>query len=138
MLGKPKAGWSTFRLFDIEADASHMVDIPFAWLKACLFAIQNNVPVALYIDEEGSEVCIHSYYTITYVIVNRDDEVKCHALEYDFRKLTLDLIEDIKAYFEEWVRWSPYVTEESELARRRDELKALLLETESAIKNKMK
>jgi len=135
MFGKPKAGWSTFKLFDIEAEASYLVDIPFEWLKACLFAIQNKIPVALFIDEEGSEVCIHSYYTITYLIVNRDDEIKCHKLEYDFRDLTLELIKDIRAYYEEWVQWSPYETEEEDFERRRKELKELLLETENALEN---
>ena len=122
-------------MFDIEADASYLVDIPFEWLKSCLFAIQNKTPLALFIDEEGSEVCIHSYYTVTYVIVNRDDEVQCHKLEYDFRDLTFELVKDIRAYYDDWIQWCPYETEEADYKRRRKELNELLFKTEAALEN---
>ena len=135
MLSKPKDGWTTVSIEDFESEASYLVDIPFDWLNACLTGMVNKVPITLFIDEEGSEVFIVSYYDVTHVIVDRADLPE--SITYrniDFMDITNGIIEDIKLYFEDWVRWSPYEDTEEECKIRSVHLKKLIKETEKALK----
>lgn len=95
----------------------------------------NKVPITLFIDEEGSEAFIVSYYDVTHIIIDRDDVSKCITYRnVDFMDITNAIIEDIKLYFEDWVQWSPYEETENEWEKRRTRLKKLILETEAALK----
>lgn len=135
MLSKPKNGWSTVTIGEFESEAGYLVDIPFDWLNACLTGMVNKVPITLFIDEEGSEAFIVSYYDVTHIIIDRDDVSKCITYRnVDFMDITNAIIEDIKLYFEDWVQWSPYEETENEWEKRRTCLKRLILETEAALK----
>lgn len=81
MLLKPVNGWTTVSIKDFQAEASYLVDIPFQWLNAFLSGFRYKIPVSLFIDEEGSECFITTYYDGTYIITDRDDEVACKFTE---------------------------------------------------------
>lgn len=134
MLSKPKNGWTTVSIGEFESEASYLVDIPFVWLNACLTGMSKKVPITLYIDEEGSEAFIVSYYDVTHIIVDRDESPE-HILyrNIDFLDVTHALVEDIKRYFNDWVEWSPYEDTEADYKKRKLQLKTLVLETEKVL-----
>lgn len=102
------------------------------------YGIENRLPITLFIDEEGSEEYITSYYDVTHIIVDRDDEIQCLTYrKYDFMDLTADLICDIRKYFEDWVGWSPYEEEEEAEGKREKRLRDLIAETEFALEQEM-
>lgn len=130
MLAKPKAGWTTVTIGEFEAEASYLVDIPFEWLKGCLIGLKEKIPITLFIDEEGSEEYIVSYYEGTHIIIDRDDQPQCMTYRnIDFMDITKSVIDDIRLYFEDWVQWSPY----EDWKKRKVELKELILETEKTL-----
>lgn len=136
MLSKPKNGWTTVSIGEFEAEAGYLVDIPFDWLNACLTGLRNKVPITLFINEEGSEEFIVSYYEVTHIVIDRDEKPECMTYRnIDFMDIARAVIEDMKLYFEDWVHWSPYEETDEEWEKRQIELKALILETEKALKN---
>lgn len=85
-------------------------------------------------DEEGSEEYIVSYYDVIHIIIDRGEQPQYITYRsIDFMDITKAVIEDIKLYFEDLVRWSPYEDTEKDWNKRRTELKELILETESAL-----
>lgn len=134
MLSKPKNGWSTVSIGEFEAEASYLVDIPYDWLNACLTGLSSKVPVTLFINEEGSEEFIVSYYEVTHIIIDQGSESECITYrDIDFMDIAKAVIEDIKLYLEDWVEWSPYEDTEEKWEKRRIELKELILKTENAL-----
>lgn len=73
MLSEPLNGWTTVKIKDFEAVAGYLVDIPFDWLNSCLNGLKTRTPISLFIDEEGSECFIVSYYDVTHIISDNDD-----------------------------------------------------------------
>lgn len=135
MLSKPVNGWTTVSIKDFEAEASYLVDIPFEWLNACLNGFKYKIPISLFIDEEGSECFITTFYGVTHIITDRDDEVLCRTYrDIDFMHITEMLLNDIKEYFEDWIVWCPYEDTEADFQRRRIELSKLIEETENVMK----
>lgn len=139
LLSKPDSGWSEIKIRDFEAVASYLVDIPFEWLSICLYGLKNRVPISFFIDEEGSECFIISYYDVTHIVVDRDDEVECHTYrDIDFMDITKCLIEDIREYYDDWTCWSPYEDAEEEIAERKIRLNSLISEVENELNNEVR
>ena len=61
MLSKPKNGWSDLKICGFEMCISDIQDIPTHWLQACLFGLDNRLPITWYFDTEG---------TVGYVILD--------------------------------------------------------------------
>lgn len=135
MLSKPVNGWTTVSIKDFQTEASYLVDIPFEWLNTCLNGFKYKIPISLFIDEEGRECFIITYYDVTHIITDRDDEVACSTYrDIDFMDITDMLLNDIRKYFENWIVWSPYEDAETDFQRRRIELSKLIEEVENALK----
>lgn len=143
MLSKPHHGWTTITLKDFTAEAGYLDDIPFDWLLSCKNAFNNDynnphyLPIALHINEEPDECMIVSYYDYTHIIIERgNNPTNTRCITYDdidFMDITNMLLHDIREYFDDWVKWSPYEDTEEDHARRRIELKKLLNEVEEAL-----
>ncbi len=133
MLSKPKYGWTTITIEDWQTEASYLFDVPFEWLRACLNAMEYNIPICLFVDEEGSCCYINSYYNNTYIIIERDETTLHNCRNTDFFDLTYSLITDIKHHFEDWVKWYPYEESEDDFIRRKKELKRLIDKTENSL-----
>ena len=130
MLSEPHNGWTTVRIKEFETAASYLVDIPFDWLNSCLYGLKNRTPISLFIDEEGSECFIVSYYEVTHIISDNDD-VQCYTYrDIDFMDITYCILHDIREYFDKWICWSPYEDSEEEVAVRKERLKDLITEVE--------
>lgn len=127
MLSKPKAGWTKVTLGEFEASASYLTDIPFEWMKSFLHFFEENIPVALFIDEEGSDCMIVSYHEDTYVIRNNGRKPKLIRIwDMDTKTLAKEFLYDITENFEDWVRWNPFGDSEDDFVKRRNELRKLV------------
>ena len=133
MLSKPDIGWTVFSLGDFRAEVSYLVDIPFDWLISCKNALKYNIPASFFLELEGESCIVTSYGYDTHIICqNHDCEYTLTTVrDVDFVQLSRMLVEDIRLYFDDWVTWYNFEQKESDFARRRVALKALIEETES-------
>ena len=133
MLSKPDNGWSVFSLGDFQADVSYLVDIPFDWLISCKNALKYNIPASFFLELEGESCIVTSYGHDTHMIFSHHDGAYTlkTVRDVDFMDLSEMLLEDIRLYFDDWVTWYSFEQKESDFARRRAALKALIEETEA-------
>ena len=137
MLSKPEVGWCKVTIDDFSADASYLVDLPFDWLRASFNSLRYNLPLALYIDEEGSNCTIVGEWCCSYVIINHGDyNPELKALNVDMLDIILALVRDINAYFEDWV--TDFDEKETEdRTERRAELRELVDSVEKLLDEKL-
>ncbi|MBP0971312.1 MAG: hypothetical protein J5753_04665 [Oscillospiraceae bacterium] len=133
MLSKPDIGWTVFSLGDFQAEVSYLVDIPFDWLISCKNALKHNIPASFFLELEGESCIVASYGNDTHIIYNHHDGAYTLTTVHgvDFMDLSAMLLKDIRLYFEDWVTWYNFEQTESDFARRRVALKALIEETEA-------
>lgn len=132
MLSKPRYGWSEVTLGDFKTSASNLDDVPFDWLRACKNGLEYGLPISLYIEEEGSNSIIVTYYYSTHIIIE-DEELNRNLKtieDLDFMDITYMLLNDFRDNFEDWVKWFVYEDSETDFERRRKELKQLIDETD--------
>jgi len=132
MLSKPKSGWSEFTLGDFKTCVSYLVDIPFDWLISCKNAMKHNIPVSFFLELEGEECIVTSYNARTHIVISdEEDEYMLKTVcDVDFIDLSAMLLEDIKKFFDDWVKWNPYEQTQEDFTRRQAALKELVEETE--------
>ena len=135
MLSAPLHGWTTFSLGGLEYEVSYLVDIPFEWLIACKTALEHNIPASFFLELEGEHCLLTSYQSATHIIhCDHEDVYTLHTVEdVDVLALSRMLVHDIRAYFDEWVKWYPFEETDEDLLRRRAALTTLLAETDAAI-----
>ena len=142
MLAKPENGFVHVSLGDFEAQANYIFDIPFDWLKACRYALENKAPLTLFIDAGAQNFCyITSFYDTAYIVTHKagkkDAELKT-INGLDFMDITDMLLRDIEANFEEWVRGYIFEDTEKDFARRRVMLRSLLDDVKEALRPEAK
>ena len=135
MLSKPDIGWTVFSLGDFQAQVSYLVDIPFDWLISCKNALKYNIPASFFLELEGESCIVTSYGYDTHIIFKNHDcaysLITIH--DVDFMDVSKMLLNDIRLYFDDWVKWYDFEQTESDFARRRAALKALIEETEACL-----
>jgi len=135
IISEPKNGWVSIKIKEFESEASYLVDIPFDWLRSCLAAFETRTPVSLFIDEEGSECFITSYYDVTHIVIDRDEETELITYrDIDFFDITDALIYYIGKYFDQWAEWDPYHDSDEEISQRKILLKKLISDVEEAMR----
>lgn len=137
MLSRPKIGWTTITIEDFTAEGSYLADIPFDWLRACLNGLQYDLPVALFIEEEGSTCTIVTEWIYTYIIIHRDDSPEMRTLPIDRLDIISELVDDFEAYFEDWVTEFDEKESDDKTARR-TELRELLDSVKTVLDEKKK
>ena len=121
MLGKPHGGWTEIKIGDFIGYGSYLTDIPVDCLNACIFALSNNSPLSFFVDEEGSEFIVTSYYNGTYIIKryeDSDEEEELFSSTLNFKDLATEILYDIEKYYEDWIKWLPYNEEYGSLSRK--------------------
>lgn len=138
MLSKPENGWVRVTVGDFQTEASYLADLPFDWLKGCINSLRDNLPLSLFLEEEGTVCYINAYYPVTHIVCeNSDYSADVHTVhDMDMLDLTYQIIGDIRADFEAWVTWYDFEKGEEHYARRRTELTALLNEAEQALRRR--
>ena len=136
MLSTPENGWVKVTVGDFQTEASYLTDLPFEWLRGCINSLRYNLPLSLFIEEEGTVCYINAYYPVTHIICEDSDfSASVHTVrDLDMLDLTYQIICDIRADFEAWVTWYDFEQGEAHFARRRTELAALLNEAEEALR----
>ncbi len=107
MFGKPKHGWVDIDIGEYRGHGSYLTDIHYDFLDAAVHALRNNVPFVLYIDEEGCDTFVTSYYADTFV--NRvTDKVETYHSNIGFQDLIDEGVSDIERYLEDWAMYWGY------------------------------
>lgn len=120
MLGKPHGGWTEIKIGDFIGYESYLTDIPVDCLNACIYALSNNSPLSFFVDEEGSEFIVTSYYNGTYIIKRYEDSDEGEEFlssSFNFRDLAIEILYDIEKYYDDWVKWLHYDEECGDLSR---------------------
>ena len=107
MFGKPKHGWVDIDIGGYHGRGSYLTDIHYDFLDAAVHAFRNNVPFVLYIDEEGCDTFVTSYYSGTFV--NRvTDKVETYHSDIGFQELIDTGVSDIEPYLKDWAMYWGY------------------------------
>jgi hypothetical protein len=103
MFSKPKHGWTDIKIGDFTGCGSYLTDIPLDFLLSAVNAAENNIPFAMFIDEEGTDLYITAYHYG--VVINRfADEVETyHYFDIEFRDFLLEGVNDIVANLDDWL-----------------------------------
>ena len=113
MFGKPKHGWVNIDIGEYHGHGSYLTDIHYDFLDAAVHAFRHNVPFVMYIDEEGCDTFITSYYNETFV--NRvTDKVETYHSNIGFQELIDTGVSDIEQYLEDWAMYWGYDDDDDE------------------------
>lgn len=111
-------GWGNFECDEFSGRFSYLEDTPIDLLHAFECYLEKHIPVAIYMDEEGSSwILVLTHYSV-YVIVERDDTnlIEINILPDDFIR---EILYDIENQFEETVLWISYDPDEDLQQRKR-------------------
>lgn len=113
MFGKPTHGWVNIDIGEYHGHGSYLTDIHYDFLDAAVHAFRHNVPFVMYIDEEGCDTFITSYYSETFV--NRvTDKVETYHSNVGFQELIDTGVSDIEQYLEDWAMYWGYDDDDDE------------------------
>lgn len=127
MFTEPKHGWTDLKLGCFESRASYLTDIPIDCLDVFIYALQSNSPATIYFDAEGWDFHLISSYYESYIISNKNEKSDLYLIKGSFKELAKELIEDIEKYFDGWINWECYKSDnEDELKERRELLNSKL------------
>ena len=124
MFSKPKNGWVNIKIEDYKINGSYLTDIPMNFLDSVISSIKTNLPIYIFIDEEGSENIICAYYDEIYIILKHDD-VEYKRIDMSFNLFRKNIINGIEMYLNEWINWN-MDDDVEELKNRENEFKEKL------------
>lgn len=124
MFSKPKNGWVNIKIEDYKINGSYLTDIPMNFLDSVISSLKSNLPISIFIDEEGSENIICAYYDEIYIIVKHDD-VEYKRIDMSFNLFRKNIINGIEMYLNEWINWN-MDDDVEELKNRENEFKEKL------------
>ena len=137
MLSKPNAGWVDINIGGYILSASYLTDIPMDFLNSVISSLKNNLPVSIFVDEEGRENIICAFYDEVFIIVKEenDDLIEYKKIDMDFNLFRKSIIDDIEMNFNEWINWNMERDVEV-LKAREDELRTKLFDAKECYKKK--
>ena len=125
MFSKPKGGWVDINIGGYTLNGSYLTDIPMNFLDSLISSLKSNLPVSIFIDEEGVENIICAYFNEVFIIVKNGDEIEYKKIDMDFNLFRKDIIDDIEKYLNEWINWN-MIDDVAELKNRENELSTKL------------
>lgn len=107
LFSKPKGGWVNINIGDYVIDASDLTDVPVDYLNALIASLKYEVPICVYIDEEGREdiICVIGDM-LTISIMEDRRQVDFKTLKIDYNAFVKEIILGVEEYFDHWVKWS--------------------------------
>ncbi len=122
MFTKPKHGWTEIHLEDFEGLGSYTQDVPVDVMFACIRSLWHDTPLELRFDEEGSAFTLTAEET-TKIVTEGEFGVEEYHIKRSKIELIREIIDDMKAYFEEWIQFSEeYACFEDDEAEAKEEL----------------
>ncbi len=106
MFSRPNGGWVDINIGDYTINGSYLTDIPMDFLDSLISSLKSNLPVSIFIDEEGRENIICAYFNEVYIIVRNDDFVEYKKIDMDFNLFRKDIINGIETNLKEWINWN--------------------------------
>lgn len=106
MFSKPEVGWVDINIGGYTINGSYLTDIPMDFLDSLISSLKSNLPISIFIDEEGIEDIICAYYNEVYIIVRNGDDVEYKKIDMDFNLLRKEIINGIETYLNEWINWN--------------------------------
>ena len=106
MFSRPKVGWVDINIGGYIINGSYLTDIPMDFLDSLIPSLKSNLPVSIFIDEEGIEDIICAYYNEVYIMVRDGDDVEYKKIDMDFNLFRKEIINGIETYLNEWINWN--------------------------------
>ena len=106
MFSKPNVGWVDINIGGYTMNGSYLTDIPMDFLDSLISSLKSNLPVSVFIDEEGIENIICAYYDEVYIIAKHGDDVEYIKKDMDFNLFRKDIVNDIETNLNEWINWN--------------------------------
>lgn len=106
MFSRPKVGWVDINIGGYTINGSYLTDIPMDFLDSLIPSLKSNLPVSIFIDEEGIEDIICAYYNEVYIMVRDGDDVEYKKIDMDFNLFRKEIIKGIETYLNEWINWN--------------------------------
>lgn len=105
MFAKPKNGWTDILIGDFEGLGSYIQDIPKEVMETCIASLQENTPLQLHFDEEGSEFTLTAAET-TKIIAQGFYGPEEYEEKISKNALIQEICADMETYFSDWVEFS--------------------------------
>ena len=108
MFSKPNGGWVDINIGGYILSASYLTDIPMDFLNSVISSLKNNLPVSIFVDEEGRENIICAFYDEVFIIAKEEngDLIEYKKIDMDFNLFRKSIIDDIEMNFNEWINWN--------------------------------
>ncbi len=138
MFSKPHGGWVDINIGEYILSASYLTDIPMDFLNSVISSLKYNLPVSIFVDEEGTENLICAFYDEVFIIAKEEngDLIEYKKIDMDFNLFRKTIIDEIEMNFNEWVNWNTKRDIEV-LKAREDELRKKLFDAKECYKNKL-
>lgn len=139
MLSKPNGGWVDINIGEYTLNASYLTDIPMDFLNSVISSLKNNLPVSIFVDEEGIESLICAFYDEVFIIAKEenDDLIEYKKIDMDFNLFRKSIIDDIEMNFNDWINWN--MEHDVEVLKEREEdLRTKLSAAKECYKNMLK
>lgn len=139
MLSKPNGGWGDINIGEYTLNASYLTDIPMDFLNSVISSLKNNLPVSIFVDEEGIESLICAFYDEVFIIAKEenDDLIEYKKIDMDFNLFRKSIIDDIEMNFNDWINWN--MEHDVEVLKEREEdLRTKLSAAKECYKNMLK
>ena len=137
MFSRAKGGWVDINIGGYTINGSYLTDIPMDFLDSLISSLKSNLPISIFIDEEGTENIICAYFNEVYIIVKNGDDVEYKKLDMDFNLFRKDIINGIEMNLNEWINWN--MDEDVEVLKNRgNELRTKLFIAKEYLKNTFK
>lgn len=133
MFSKPNGGWVDINIGDYTLNGSYLTDIPMDFLDSLIASLKSNLPVSVFIDEEGVENIICAYFNEVFIIVKNADIVEYKKIDMDFNLFRKNIINDIEKYLNEWINWN-MIDDVEVLKNRENELRTKLSIVKESLK----
>lgn len=139
MLSKPNGGWADINIGEYTLNASCLTDIPMDFLNSVISSLKNNLPVSIFVDEEGIESLICAFYDEVFIIAKEEnhDLIEYKKIDIDFNLFRKSIIDDIEMNFNDWINWNMEHDVEV-LKEREEELRTKLSAAKEYYKNMLK
>ena len=111
LFSKPEGGWVDINIGDYIMCASYLTDVPMDFLNTLIASLKYNIPICVYIDEEGFEdfLCVFGNMLTISRMIEVSGEMK--QVDFKFNRINYnafvrEIILGIEEYFDDWVNWN--------------------------------
>jgi CO dehydrogenase/acetyl-CoA synthase epsilon subunit len=106
MLTKPKHGWVTLQIGDLEFTASYLTDVPQDFIDAFVDILKNNKTVFFHLDGESKGDLLIILGRIYFYAIECNKNKLYDLNDINIYKLMKEFIKDMEINQDEWKNWT--------------------------------